>query len=85
VKTSVPRSTVTLSDGRTPACVKCYKRAKRKIMVNGRVKWLSYCQPCQNEYCRERRKGKTEMLVTPEERELVLAMRRPAKGRHHAA
>lgn len=40
---------------------------------------------CFAEYMRHRRAGRTEMQLTPAERELVLAMRAKPAGKHHAA
>ena len=71
MKTNVSRRTsITLADGR-PACVRCFKRAKRQITINGRVKWLSYCRTCQSNYERERREGKVQTYLTPAEYDAI--------------
>lgn len=46
----------------------------------------SYCQFCHTEYCRRRRQGMIERLLTPEEWEMVKELRAAADqhGRHEA-
>jgi hypothetical protein len=72
-----------------PACSKCQRRPRRPYPQKpGRVskrKYYSYCGPCHAEYTRQRREGRTELLVTAEELEVVMAMRAQPAGRHHAA
>jgi hypothetical protein len=76
-----------LVDG-LPACAKCQRRPRRPYpQKRGRVnkrKYYSYCGPCHAEYSRQRREGKVEMLLTPEEYEAVKAARLEPAGRHHA-
>jgi hypothetical protein len=71
-----------LIDGK-PACARCGLRPRRRS--NGK-KLQSYCQPCHTEYMRDRRAGKIEALLTPEEAEAVRAIRAAAGvaplGRH---
>jgi hypothetical protein len=88
VKTLVPRRTsITLSTGEK-ACVKCFKRPAmmRRTGRGPRTIPGSYCRICATEYNRQRRAGKTEVLVTAEELALLKELRqtRP-KGRHHVA
>jgi len=71
-----------LVDG-IPACAKCQRRPRRPYPQKfGRVnkrKFYSYCGPCHAEYSRQRRKGKTEKLLTPEELELLREYRAEMK------
>lgn len=69
MRSKVSRSTFKLSDGR-PACITCLKRPQR---WDG-TRWQSYCTVCHTDYCRKRRQGKTETLLTPEVREVVRAL-----------
>ena len=46
--------------------------------IRPRPKKGRYCSPCNTEYNREWRAGRVQMLVSPEERETVLAARRLA-------
>jgi tRNA(Ile2) C34 agmatinyltransferase TiaS len=66
---------------KAPVCVKCWKRPK----VKGQKRWHSYCRECRAEYNRQRREGRSEMILTPQEREIILALRALPKGRHHAS
>lgn len=65
----------------TRACSQCLRLPAR--LVGGRA--VSYCRRCATEANRQSRKGKVNMLVTPDERLLLLEVRGavPA-GRHHA-
>lgn len=63
---SVSRGSVSV-DGQKP-CSRCGIRPQRKGQ--------RYCRPCQTEYTREWRAGRVSMMVTPEERALLLAHRR---------
>lgn len=57
----------TVSNGRSKACSRCgFPRD---------VEGQRYCRRCHSEYMREWRAGKVETLLTPEEREVVLALR----------
>lgn len=53
--------------GGKPACVRCGRRPRR---WDGR-RWQSYCLPCHQDYCAERREGMVERLLTPGEWEAV--------------
>lgn len=67
--------------GGKPACSRCGRRPRR---WDGR-RWQSYCTVCHRDDARDRRVGKVEMLLTPEEREAVWAARAAAEaspGRH---
>jgi hypothetical protein len=82
----VSRGTL-LIDGK-PACPKCGLRPR----IWSGYRYQAYCQPCRREYrkayMRERRAGKIEMLLSPEEVQAVRAIRAAAAaglaplGRH---
>jgi hypothetical protein len=70
-----------------PACARCGRRPRRvypRAGQGGRRKFYSYCKECHTEYVRGRRAGKVQVLVTPEEWQLLLELRAEPKGRHHA-
>ena len=59
-------------------CSRCRRRPARKRQ--------RYCNLCFAEYGRERRAGKVQVLLTPEEWEFIKDARRAeARGRHHAS
>ena len=60
------RATVWLSDGQK-ACTNCHRRP--------RVPGQRWCQVCRTEYNWERRAGKVQVLLTPEEWAAVKAAR----------
>jgi hypothetical protein len=72
VRLIVSRESVHLTGGQKP-CSRCARRPP--------VPGQRWCQPCQTEYKRNRRAGKTEMLLTPEERKMVLRARAAAADR----
>lgn len=78
MRTLVSQGTM-LIDGK-PACSRCGRRPRR--WSGGR--WQSYCTPCHQDYSAERRAGKVEVLLTPEEWAAVKASRAAAAiaGRH---
>jgi hypothetical protein len=67
---NVSRGAVYLSDGQL-ACARCGKEPRRKGQAYGRK--------CHAEYCRERRQGMVEVLLTPEEWASVKAARERAE------
>lgn len=73
-----------------PACPKCQIRPRRPYPTRPgkRRRFYGYCGVCQAEDRRERRAGKVEVLLTPEEWSEVKAARRArarGRGRHHRA
>jgi hypothetical protein len=89
VKTLVSQGTM-LIDGE-PACARCGIRPRRPVppAAKTRRRWgrayYSYCGPCHSEYTRERRRGKIETLVSPEELQLLRELRAAPAGKHHAS
>lgn len=71
---NVSRPTLARADGRVP-CVRCgrpVERLRTKAGGHGaRGRYQSYCNACHAEYMRDRRRGKTELLVREEDRGLV--------------
>jgi hypothetical protein len=67
-------------DGR-PACSKCGKPVTQTRGRNGTGRPQSYCDGCRAEFERNRRAGKIQVLLTPEEWAAVKAMRAVAGGR----
>lgn len=86
MKTSVSRLTVIdgvkyLADGRRACSVGACGRPA--VVTPRRVQ--SYCREHATEKTRDWRKGKIGTMLTPEERELILELRRvQPTGRHHA-
>lgn len=76
---NVPRASITRSDGRK-ACARCggpvdqVRRRFRDAGLPG-VLYESWCRKCKTEHARERRKGKVQVLLTPEEWAAVKAAR----------
>ena len=66
MQTHVPRETLNLG-GRKAECSSCGFRPA--------VQGQRYCRPCRAEYNRNRRRGKIEVLLTPEEWAAVKAFR----------
>jgi hypothetical protein len=60
------RATVYLPDGQK-ACGKCWRRP--------RAPGQQWCQPCRTAYMQDRRRGKIEVLLTPEEWAIIRALR----------
>ena len=72
----VSRGAIYLSDGQK-ACSRCRRRPPKPGQ--------RYCAPCFADYAWERRQGKIQVLLTPEEWAAVKAAREAAPaGRHHA-
>lgn len=76
---NVSRSTLARADGSVP-CVRCGRPVERMRTGTGghgaRGRYQSYCNACHAEYNRDRRRGKTGVLVRQEDRGLVLAIQR---------
>jgi hypothetical protein len=68
-----PSGTIMRTDGK-PACIDCGRPVQR---TRGRrdKRPQSRCNGCHAKYERNRRAGKIQMLVTPGEREAILAAR----------
>lgn len=66
-----------------PVCVRCGRRPVRPTSPWAKRKRQSYCNVCHADINFERRQGKVEVLLTPEEWAAVKAARKAeASGRH---
>lgn len=96
---TVTESGEVLVDG-VPACARCLELARSNPRhrikprrpypatpgAARRRQFYGYCQACNRDYNRDRREGKVQVLLTPDEWAMVKAARsRPARGRHSAA
>lgn len=75
--TNVSRFTVVRADGQ--AMCACGKPVERTRETGGRGRPQSQCNACHAADMRARRAGTTQMQLTPEERQVILDMRRAGR------
>ena len=73
--TDVPRGTIVHPNGRVTVILADGQKGCGRCRQRPRAVGQQWCQVCRTEYNRERRQGKIEVLLTPEEWTVVLRWR----------
>lgn len=79
--TDVPRGTILYPNGRATVFLPDGEQACTRCLRRPRAPGQRYCQVCRTEYNHQRRMGKIEMLLTADERDLILRLRAGSNAR----